>query len=62
MFAEKEVILSGVKCRIGTLENIEIIGQPWLTDDVNPCLTSVFTVYRAQNCILPYMPTKEIEI
>lgn len=37
----KQVLLAGVRWRIGTGVNIKIMGQPWLRDDDNPYITSV---------------------
>ncbi|XP_074336432.1 putative mitochondrial protein AtMg00310 [Apium graveolens] len=35
-----ELVVSGVRWRVGTGENIDIVGQPWL-DDVRPCIETV---------------------
>lgn len=40
IIAAKDVVSSGVRWRIGTGESIQILGQPWLTDKVNPFITT----------------------
>lgn len=36
----KDVVLSGVRWRVGTGACINILGQPWLQDELNPMVTS----------------------
>ncbi|XP_074369771.1 uncharacterized protein LOC141711268 [Apium graveolens] len=38
--ATKQLLLEGVKWRIGNRESIYISGQPWLHDDTNPFITT----------------------
>lgn len=41
VFAAKDVLLAGARWRIGSGEDIKIVGQPWLQDEANPCITTV---------------------
>lgn len=36
----KQVILDGSRWRIGSGEMVKIVGQPWLLDKENPCITT----------------------
>lgn len=40
MIEAKQLLLDGTRWRIGSGENIQILGQPWLMCDVNPFITT----------------------
>lgn len=39
--AAKEMVKSGVRWKIGSGDNINVLGQPWLMDEDNPYVTTV---------------------
>lgn len=40
IFEAKHVIAAGARWKIGTGNSINILGQPLLNEDANPCITS----------------------
>lgn len=49
-----DLISKGARWKVGTGEGINIIGQPWLMDDQNPCITS-FSETLQQNYVSSLM-------
>lgn len=52
----KDVVAAGMRWRVGSGEEIDIVGQPWLMDSQNPYITSDSVVLR-QNKVCSLMVT-----